>query len=121
MYTIRTDPLKNRLFIKLVGFFSLEEIVLCGDETIQAAKTLKPGYDVITDISEFKPALPEVAKDIERVQAFFSSSGIRRGVRVVGSAVVTRNQFSRTSREAGYESSSFATLEEAEIFLNDLK
>ena len=84
MYTIRVNTLKNRLYVTLVGYFTLEEIKRCGDETIEATAKLRPGYDVITDITQFKPGPPEVAQDIERVQAHFRKSGARQGVRIVG-------------------------------------
>jgi hypothetical protein len=38
----------------------------------------RPGYDVITDITQSKPGSPEVAKDIERVQTHFHKSGARQ-------------------------------------------
>ena len=50
MYTIRVDTGKNRLYVTLVGYFSIDEMKTCGDETIQATARLRPGYDVVTDI-----------------------------------------------------------------------
>ena len=70
-YKIRVDIVKNRLYVTLVGFPSLDEMQRCGDETIEATRRLRPGYDIITDITEFKAGGPDVAKDIERIQAHF--------------------------------------------------
>lgn len=120
MYTIRVDTEKNRLYVTLVGFFTLEEMKRCGDETIAATGKLKPGYDVITDIAQFKPGPPEVAKDIERVQAHFRKSGARQGVRVVGANVVSGMQFRRTGAHAEYSSVNVPTLEAAEELLSKL-
>jgi hypothetical protein len=118
MYNLRIDPAKNRLYVTLTGFFTPEEMKKCVDETILATKKLKTGYDVITDISQFKPGVPEVAKEIERAQTHFSTSGVGRGLRVVGHAALTAMQFSRTGKQAGYNSNNVATMEEAEKILD---
>jgi hypothetical protein len=118
MYNIRVDQTKNRLYVTLTGFFMLEEMKKCVDETIQATKKLKTGYDVISDVSQFKPGMPEVTKEIERVQKHFLASGVRRGLRVVGHSALIGMQFSRTSKEVGYNSTNVATVEEAEKILD---
>lgn len=120
MYTIRADTLKNRLYVTLVGFFSVEEMKRCGDETIEATKRLRPGYDVVTDITQFKAGPPEVAADIERVQAHFRKSGARQGVRIVAGNVLSSMQFRRTGAQAEYNSVNVSSLAEAEELLKKL-
>jgi len=118
MHTIRIDTIRNRLYVTLVGYFSLEEIKKCGDETIEATNQLRPGYDVVTDITQYKAGPPEVAKDIERVQAHFRKSGARLGVRIVGGNVLSGMQFRRAGTHVGYRSVNVINLEEAEKLLN---
>lgn len=118
MHTIRVDTVRNRLYVTLVGFFSLEEIKKCGDETIEATKRLRTGYDVVTDITKFKAGPPEVAEDIERVQAHFRKSGARQGVRIVGGNVLSGMQFRRTGTSVEYNSVNVPSLEDAEKLLN---
>jgi len=120
MYKITVDTQRNRLYITLVGFFAADEIKRCGDETIAATCKLKTGYDVVTDISQFKPGTAEVAKDIERVQAHFIKSGARQGVRIVGQNSSSSMQFNRVGKIAGYQSTAVGTLAEAEAFLKSL-
>jgi len=120
MYTVRVDAAKNRLYVTLVGYFSIDEMKKCGDETIQATAQLRPGYDVVTDISQFKAGPPEVAKDIERVQAHFRKSGARQGVRIVGENALSGMQFRRTGAQAEYNSVNVPTLEAAEELLGKL-
>ena len=120
MYSIRLDIDRNRLYVTLVGFFSLVEIKKCGDETIEATKRLRRGYDIVTDITQFKAGPADVAADIERVQAHFRKSGARQGVRIVGGNVLSGMQFRRTGTSAEYNSVNVASLEEAEKLLNDL-
>ncbi|HYM33869.1 MAG TPA: hypothetical protein VET48_00665, partial [Steroidobacteraceae bacterium] len=68
MFKVHADTARNRVYVTLAGFLSIEEAKRCGDETIAATQKLKPGYDVVTDITDFKPGTQDVAKDIERVQ-----------------------------------------------------
>ena len=119
-YQIRVDAARNRLYITLEGFFTLAEIKRCGDETIEATKKLRPGYCVVTDITQYKAGPPEVAQDIERVQAHFRNSGARQGVRIVGANMLSGMQFRRTGSHAEYNSVNLASLEEAEKFLDSL-
>ncbi len=116
-YTIKSDQVKNRLYVSLVGFFTLEEMQKCVDETIEATRKLKRGYDVITDISEFNPGLPEVTKEIERAQAHFASEA-RQGIRIVGANAISGMQFKRTGAHAEYSSTNVATMEDAERLLD---
>ena len=117
MYTIQPNRIKNRLHVTLTGFFTIDEMKKCVDETIEATKKLSHGYDVITDISEFKAGSPEVAAEIQRAQTHFANSGARRGVRIVGKNALSGMQFKRTGTQAGYSSTNVATLEDAEQVL----
>jgi hypothetical protein len=119
MFKVHADAVRNRLYLTLSGFFSAEESKQCGDETVAAIKRLRPGYDVITDISTFKPGTPEVAKDIERVQAHFKATGAKRGVRVVGANAASSMQFARLATAAGFTSCNAATLADAEKILDE--
>jgi hypothetical protein len=119
MYKVHADIARNRLYITLAGFLSLEEAKACGDEAIALSKKLKAGYDVLTDITEFKPGTQDVAKDIERVQAHFKNSGARRGARVVGQNAASSMQFNRTGKAAGFSAVNVATLADAEKFLSE--
>ena len=89
MYNLKIDASKNRLYVTMVGFFNYEEMKKWADETIATAKKLRRGYDVVTDISQFKPTTPEGTKEIERVQVHFKISGVRLGVQVVGESVLS--------------------------------
>ena len=120
-WKMRVDPLRNRLYGELEGFFTAEEMKKCADETIEATKKLRPGYCTVTDISRCKPLPPEATKEIERVQAHFRKSGARQGVRIVGGTVLSGMQFRRTGGETEWNSVNLPSLEEAEKFLDDLK
>ncbi len=117
MYNIKIDASKNRLYITMAGFFNQEEMKKWAAETIAMAKKLSRGYEVITDISQFKPTTPEGTKEIERVQQFFKMSGVSQGVQVVGENVLSGLQFKRMSILSGYDPTNVDTLAEAEKLL----
>jgi hypothetical protein len=121
MYKFKIDLSKNRLYITMAGFFNFEEMKKWAEETVSTAKKLQRGFDVITDISQFKPTTPEGTKEIERVQSFFKISGVRRGVQVVGENVLAGLQFKRMSVLSGYDPTNVDTLAEAEKLLDRRK
>ena len=121
MFTIEADIEKNRLYVKLVGFFDYDEMKDSTDKTIVEAKKLKPGFDVINDVSEFKPAAQDLLKEIERAQSFLKKAGVRHGVRVEGKAKLTNIQFNRIGKTVNYIADVVETMEEAEKLLDSLE
>lgn len=120
-WRMKADPIRNRLYGALEGFFTAAEMKQCADDTIEATKKLRPGYCTVTDISQCKPLPPEAAAEIERVQEHFRKSGARQGVRIVGASVISGMQFRRTGSSAEYNSVNVPSLEEAEKFLDGLE
>jgi hypothetical protein len=115
---IRADVARNRLYLVLIGFFQDDEVKTASDKCIAEASKLKPGFDVINDISQFKPASPKGAEEIKRAQLFIKQHGVKRVIRIVGDAVITQAQFSRQEKEVGYNADTAATLAEAEKILD---
>jgi hypothetical protein len=118
MYTVTANIEKNRLYVTLVGFFDYNQMKECTDKTILELKKLKPGFDVITDISQFKPLGQDTLVEVERAQAQFKKSGIRYGLRVEGKSKLTSMQFSRVGKTVDYIPDTVETLEEAEKLLD---
>jgi len=118
LFTVRADTAKNRLYVKLVGFFDYKEMKAATNATIEGAKKLKPGYDIVNDISDFKPVGPDTLKEIERGQVFFKKSGVRHTLRVEGKAKLTNLQFIRVGKSLDFEAEAVETLEEAEKLLD---
>ncbi|OGO18837.1 MAG: hypothetical protein A2Z15_07185 [Chloroflexi bacterium RBG_16_50_11] len=118
MFTVRADIQKNRLYVKLVGFFDYNEMKASTDKVIEEVKKLKPGFDVINDVSDFKPAGQDTLKEIERAQTHLKKSGIRHGIRVEGKAKLTGAQFTRVGKTANYVADAVETMEEAEKLLD---
>ncbi|MGA2368708.1 MAG: hypothetical protein ABSF74_09110 [Dehalococcoidia bacterium] len=85
------------------------------DKTIVEVKKLKPGFDIINDISECKPATIKGIEEIKRAQLVIKEGGVRRVIRIVGHSV-TEGQFARKSQEAGYEADTAPSIAEAEKY-----
>lgn len=121
MLKIKADRTKNRLYVKLDGFFGEDDVKIAGNQIIREAASLRPGFDVINDVSGFKPVKPEVSDHIVHIQQEVKKMSVGRVVRVVGDNALAKMQLSRTSREAGYNAYAVATSEEAEHLLDSDK
>jgi len=121
MFTIRADIDKNRLYCTLNGFFKYEEMKECTDKTIEECKKLKPGFDVITDISQFKAVGQDALDEVMRAQAFFKEHGVRHAIRVEGGSKLTNIQFSRLGKSVDYVPQVVETMAEAEKILDAQK
>ncbi len=121
MYEIKVDTQKNRLYVILKGFMDQEEAKNAANEVTRQSMLLTPGFDILTDISEFSPVSPEAAEEVKRAQGMLFRRGAKRVVRVVKN-VLSSMQFKRTQKEAGakYEVLTAASVEEAEQMLDTL-
>ncbi len=113
---IRVDVKKNRLYLKLTGFVSAEAVSKSSNAILDAAKTLRPGFDIINDISDFRALTPEGADQSQKNQEALAKLGIGRVVRVCPTAM-PRMQLARTSQHL-YKAIEVATLDEAERLLD---
>lgn len=119
MIDIRVDKSKNRLFLKLSGFFNDDEVKEASDKLIQSLEDVKPGFDVINDISEFKPARQSALQYIADAQKAVYERKPGRVVRV-SQNVLSEMQFkkSQEAASADYELLKAGTVEEAEKLLD---
>ena len=123
MYTVRANIVKNRLYVTLSGFMHQQEMKECTDRTIEESQKLQPGYDVITDISDFKVVGQETLAEVKRGQAYFKQTGVRHAIRVEGKSSISglvSSQFTRTGRSVAYVPETVATMADAERILDEL-
>jgi hypothetical protein len=114
---IRADTAKKRLYLILAGTFEDGEMKQVADKTIREVKKLKPGFDIINDISDCKPATIKGIEEIKRAPVAIKEGGVRRVIRIVGQSV-TEGQFVRKSQEAGYDADTAPSIVEAEKILS---
>ncbi len=117
----RADIAKNRLYVVLQGFFVEAEAREAADVTIAEAKKLRPGFDIINDISTVKATSEQGVLELLRCQVFLKERGMGRVIRVVPELSVGSLQIARTSKQAGYEADTATSIEEAEEMLGDRK
>ena len=56
MYQVIVDKVHNRIVMQLKGFLLEDEMTKAANEVKNGIDILKPNFDVINDISDFKPA-----------------------------------------------------------------
>jgi hypothetical protein len=119
MYEVEADTRSNRLYIDLSGRMDADSIAEAADRTVTEAETLDTGFDVVNDITGFKPPSPEAARPIKEAQARLKELGVDRVVRVVDdeTSPVVVNAFERRSKDVGYSGETADTVAAAERLL----
>jgi hypothetical protein len=116
-YNHRADLARNRLYVGISGFLEVREATESTSACLAAARRLRQGFDIITDIADAKPVNDDVAQLLGAAQLEIAKLKPRRVVRVVGKARIAALQMERTSRVAGYGTDVAATVEDAEKLL----
>ena len=120
-YDIDADVRENRLYIDLTGRMTPEKIDEAADVTIEEAEKLRDGFDIVNDVSGFKPPSPEAAKPIKRAQGQLKEMGVDRVVRVTDeeTSQVVVTAFERRSRDVGYSGENADSVTEANRLLDE--
>ena len=112
MYKIEADQSKNLLILHLEGFMSDDELKRGADDVIKEVDKLKEGFVVINDISKMKPASQVGAGYIKNAQVHVVQKGVSKIIRITDNPI-SKMQFSRTGKEAGYIAEEAKSIEEA--------
>ena len=119
MYKIRTDQVKNRLYITLGGILSMEEAQKTKSVIESSIKTLKPNFDVINDMSKLIRSDEVAGIVLKEIIIMLIQNGVKRVVRVVGTSKTGLIQFANNSLQIEqYKISYVPSIEDAEEFLN---
>ena len=106
----RADVAKNRLYLKMSGFFREDEGPEMVERLTAELRKLARGFDVILDITGLRPGSPETAEMLHVAGDLIRSHGRRRGVWIAGASATALMQFRRelggmfdleTTRSAG--------------------
>jgi hypothetical protein len=120
MFKAKADTRNNRLYITLAGIIQKAEAAKAAEAVIDASRQLMADFDVITDLTELKPASPEVEAQLKKVQKYLKTHGVRRVVRVVSEEeTIGARQLRRVGLSVGYLGESVKTVAEAEKLLNE--
>lgn len=117
MFQVASNSGKNRLYITLAGYLEEPERKAAMKAVVAEAGTLRPGFDVISDISGLHPSNQEGFKDLLRTRSALKLKGVGRVIRVV-KIPLSRIQLARVSEAAGYDAEEVESLEAAEQLLD---
>lgn len=115
----RVDRDKNRIYLTLEGSHDLEEAVRMKNEYKKAIAQCRRGFTVLTDVRNYIPGSGEVQKVHEEAVELAEQGGVSRVARVVGETPLGGMQIDRIAKKhIHYSAGHFATVEEAEEFLD---
>ena len=83
MFTIESDATRNRLVIRYKGFVSAAEMREGVPKIEAALASLRPGFQLLTDLSGLSEMEVEAAGTIKQVMDLCRQRGIARVVRVI--------------------------------------
>lgn len=103
MFEVRAIVGRNRLHLLLAGHLEEAEIQAATDAVVADLPRLRPGFDVVSDITGLEPLEEYALVHIRRIHQAIVQKGCRRVVRVVGKSAQAAVQLERISREAKLE------------------
>ena len=119
MFSVTSDPARNRLYITLAGHLEGPERQAAMKAIMAEAATLTPGFGVVTDISTLHASDQDGFKDLLRIKSSLKLRGVGPIIRVV-KLPISRIQVERVSEEGGYQSEGVTSLEAADRRLDEL-
>lgn len=120
MVKIKTDIPKNRLYVSMTGILTLEDAMQAQKIIHSQISSLKPGFDVINDLSKFIRGDDTAGKVLKEIIVMLVQNDVNRVVRVVGTSKTGLLQFANNTLQLKqYNISYVPTLEEAEDILNN--
>jgi len=119
-FEFRADRAKNRLYIRLSGFFRGADVDPAMAELEGVLKDLSPGFDTITDLSNFVPGSPGATAALTKGGEIIKNKGRRHGVRITGGLMTGLMQFQRLLKGVFDEDKTryAKSLQEAEAMLD---
>ncbi len=112
---VRADIKKNRLYIALPASVTSKEMERVYADIRFGVADLKPGFDVVTDLSGCKIAHLSAIATLKKIMGYLVANKVGRVVRIVGDMhVVLRQLIGLASLYQSYKPVYVLTLEEAE-------
>jgi hypothetical protein len=94
-FEVRADSVKNRLYMRLAGFFREADIAPTMVELEAELARLQPDFDIVIDISQFMPGSAKAAEALRKGGQMVKERGRRRAVRIAGGIITGFMQFKR--------------------------
>jgi hypothetical protein len=116
-FEARADTLNNRLYVTLAGFSDDAQMRKNVDQVIAQLPRLRPGFVMISTITEARATSAGGARELERAMQAYKQHGISRIIRIVGEEVLGKLQLQRLAQEAGIPVAYATSQEGAEALL----
>ncbi len=118
---VSADVKRNRLIIRLFGSVQKRDIERIYTDIRFCVADLKPGFAVITDLTEARIGHLAGINTFIKITRYLSEKKVGPVVRVVGQAKVIFTQIAKLSQQiSGYQAMYAKDMEEAEVILADL-
>jgi len=118
-YSTRVDYEKNRIYLYISGYLTLDTAKKLREEYRLAVSKCPSGFTVLTDVREFKPCSSEVQEIVTSMSVIDGGAGCRKVARVVGNKPLGGMQIDRLVKAvAAYPARHFETVQEAENYLD---
>lgn len=118
-YTIRCDQSKNRVYFAIVGSWkSRSDVPNYIADWKKALGFVSPGFTILSDLRQMKAML---VHDLHvEAQQLLVDAGLKKTGEVVDTrGIATRAQLGEISKDSGMVVRRFATMEEAEAWLDE--
>lgn len=113
------DEEMQRAYLTLDGHLEPEQHAEAADACERVAKSLDDGFDLINDMSTFKPGGEDAMEEIERGKTALAENGMAAAVRVTSESTTGQMQFDRAGDGAeSYAVAKAESIEEAEALLD---
>jgi hypothetical protein len=119
--TITADIKRNRLVIRLRGDVPKRDAERLYTDIRFCVSDLKPGFAVITDLSEASIGHLSAIDTFKNITNFLAEKQVGPVIRIVGQARVIFQQIAKLTKQiTGYQAMYAKTMEEAEVLLAEL-
>lgn len=117
MYNVKTDILKNRMYITVDGTIGVDEVDNYTSDLKKNVAMLKPGFTALLDLRKAQIFTQETMQQLQGTKEIAVNAGISKSAMVVES-VVLKMQMNRNFKEVGPQDQAFTEIDEAEEYLN---
>ncbi len=115
-YGLEVDQSINRLYIRISGFWRTKDGYL--EDLTEACKHMQTGFKIRVDLRTMKPPRQEIGEVHVEAQKILMSHGLARTAEVLGGDALSRMALKKYADTSGMAKREFATLEEADAWLD---
>ncbi len=119
-YRMKVDAEKNRVYFKILGFWgSRQNVPNYLDDWRKTLKELRPGFTILTDLTESKMPSEDAVELHEQAQKLVMEAGLSKVAELRPEAdPLVQRQYDELSRTTSMQKRVFTDFDKAEAWLN---